>query len=165
MKKFTKLFISFLTIFAISVCTVTSASATTELSSFTYDFKPKSTLYNTMTSAVYSDPVDYGRSTQSGDLYFSFSVNIPPKTSSFTINVKAELQKKDGSNWKYVTDLVAGGTYSNTATSGYIYKNPYASRSCDLTKGTTYRVKYTVTKNTTSTRFNLMPDLQMTFDI
>lgn len=165
MKKLSKLFISFLTIFAISVCMVTSASAATESNSFTYTFKPKSTVYNTTTSAVDSDPVDFGRKSQSGDLYFSFGINIPPKTSAFTIKVRADFQRKNGSSWETVTSLEAGDTYSNSATSGYIYKKPYASKSCNLTNGSTYRVVFTVTKNTTSTKYNLIPTLEMTFDI
>ncbi len=166
MKKITKLFTSFLTIFAISVCTVTSASAATEsTNSFTYTFKPKSTVYNTTTSAVYSDPVDYGWSNQTGTLNFSFGINIPPKTSSFTIRVQADLQEKSGSSWDNVATLLTGGTYSNTATSGYVYKNPSTHQSYYLTKGSTYRVKYTVIKNTTSTKYNLMPTMEMTFNL
>ena len=167
MKKFTKLFISFLTIFAISVCTVTSASATTaSTNSFTYTFKPKSTVYNTMTSAVYSDPVDYGWSNQSTDLYFSFYLNIPPKTSSFSVYVKADFQRKNGSNWETLTSLTAGGTYSNANSTTYSVKKPYAKKTyTELKKGSTYRVKYTVTKNTAKTKYNLMPTTDMTFNL
>lgn len=166
MKKITKLFTSFLTIFAISVCTVTSASAATESSSFTYTFKPKSTVYNTTTSAVYSDPVDYGRKSQTGDFVLYFSVNIPPKTSRFYITVRCELQKENGSSWSTVKTVDLVGDFINTNTTGYSYKTVKKNDvTYYLTKGSTYRVKYTVIKNTASAKYNLMPTTEMTFNL
>lgn len=169
MKKFTKLFISFLTIFAISVCTVTSASATTaSTNSFTYDFKPKSTVYNTTTSSIYSDTVDFGWSNQEAEVNLVFSVNVPPKTSSFTITVQGILQKKSGSSWVNIRTLNVSKSFSNTSTTTYKYVIASASDEktyfADLTKSSTYRVKYTVTKNTTSAKYNLMPNFSMIFE-
>lgn len=165
MKKLSKLFISFMTIFAISVCMVTSASAANaSINSFTYDFKPNSTVYNTTTSSIYSNTVDFGWSNQEAEVNLTFSVNVPPKTSNFTITVQGILQKKIGSSWVNIRTLNVSKSFSNTSTTTYKYVIASASGLVDLAKNSTYRVKYTVTKNTTSTKYNLMPNYSMIFE-
>lgn len=165
MKKLSKLFISFMTIFAISVCMVTSASAANaSINSFTYDFKPNSTVYNTTTSSIYSKTVDYGWSDQESEVNLVFSVNVPPKTSSFTITVEGVLQRQSGSSWLNIRTLKASKTFSNSSTTSYSYLSANARGYADLTKGSTYRVKYTVIQNTTSAKYNLMPNYSMAFE-
>lgn len=166
MKNIFKRSISCITTLIVLICSVTalSASAATN-SSFTYDFKPKNTVYNTSTTSIYSEEVYFGRSSQEANVSLKFSINVPPKTSSFSVTVQGILQKKSGNTWVNVRTLNAGGAFSNSSTSSYKNIAKTASGYADLTKGSTYRVKYTITKNTTKTKYNLMPMYSMTFNL
>lgn len=166
MKKIFKRSISCITTLIILICSVTalSASAATN-SSFTYDFKPKNTVYNTATTSIYSEEVYFGRSSQEANVSLKFSINVPPNTSSFSVTVQGVLQKKSGNTWVNVRTLNAAGTFSNSSTTSYKTIQKSVSGYADLTKGSTYRVKYTVTKNTSKTKYNLMPTYSMTFNL
>ncbi len=166
MKNIFKRSISCITTLIILICSVTALSASAATySSFTYDFQPKYTVYNTSTASIYSEEVSYGHSKQNAKLNLRFSINVPPKTSSFSVTVKGVLQKKSGSTWVNVKALNAPGTFSNSSKSSYKVVPVSANGTATLYRGSTYRVKYTVTKNTTKTKYNLMPMYSMTFNL
>lgn len=160
---FKRSFSCFITLI-ILICSIASVNASAATArGVIYDFSPKSTIYNTSSSAIYSNEVSFGHSNQEVNVSLRFSINVPPKTSSFSVTVQGILQKKSGNTWVNVRTLNAAGTFSNSSTSSYNYVVKTVNGYADVTKGSTYRVKYTVTKNTSNQKYNLMPTYSMEY--
>ncbi|MFT3951712.1 MAG: hypothetical protein QM689_07225 [Oscillospiraceae bacterium] len=161
MKIFRRVSSAFLAL-VVSVMTFAGISAF----AFTYDFNPSSTVYNTTTSTVYSDAVNYGQKSQDCTGKFWFSVNVPPNSGNFTITMTGTLQVQTTTGWVTVRKLTASVTVKNSTASAYQYVRGSDSKDdIGMINGNTYRVAYKVTSNGTSKKFSLNPCYSLDIDI